>query len=74
LIVDGNLNFPGVYGFARQDVVDKYQSEAYRDSGFSVAFSTSGMATGPHELTVDLVSSDGRGYYELPPVAFSVTG
>jgi len=32
------------------------------------------MATGPHELTVDLVSSDGRGYYELPPVAFSVTG
>jgi len=47
LIVDGNLDFPGVYGFARQDVVAKYQSEAYRNSGFSVAFSTSGMTTGP---------------------------
>ena len=74
LIVDGNLDFPGVYGFARQDVVDKYHLEAYRNSGFSVAFSTSGMSVGPHQLTVDVVSSDGRGDYELPPVAFAVTG
>lgn len=72
LIVDGNLDFPGVYGIARQDLVEKYHNDAYRNSGFSVAFSTSGMAAGPHQLTISVVSSDGSGYYELPPLRFDV--
>jgi hypothetical protein len=72
VIVDGDLAFPGVYGIARQDIVDKYGLEAYRKTGLSVSFSTAGMAAGPHQLTVDVVSSAGSGYYELPPVQFSV--
>jgi hypothetical protein len=74
VVVDGSLDFPGVYGFARQDVVDKYHVEAYRNSGFSVTFSTSGLAEGPHKASVELVSSAGGGYYELLPVDFTVSG
>jgi len=72
LVVDGNLDFPGVYGLARQDVVDRYHLEAYRSSGFTVSFSTSGMSAGQHKASVDLVSSDGSGYYEVLPLQFTV--
>jgi 4-amino-4-deoxy-L-arabinose transferase-like glycosyltransferase len=72
--VDDGAAFPGVYGFPRQDIVTMFTQEAYRNSGFSVSLSTNGLAVGPHSLTIGVVSSDGSGYYALPPVDFTVIG
>ena len=70
--VDGGPDFPGVYGFPRQDVVNTYNRDQYRNSGFRVSLAMNGVAAGPHHVTIKLISGDRSGYYELKQLDFNV--
>ncbi|MEO8484538.1 MAG: hypothetical protein ABI634_20210 [Acidobacteriota bacterium] len=66
MLIDQTL-FQTIYGTDRGDVSAHFQQPAYRPSGFIGAVRTTGLAKGPHTLSLRVVSSDTGCYYETPP-------
>lgn len=64
ITIDDRINIPVMYGLERADVSDRYKNIAYRNSGFRASFASRILKGGPHSLSIKIVSSDGRGYYE----------
>jgi hypothetical protein len=52
------------YGLNRDDVAKYFNRPEYRDSGFVATMSAETLTKGEHALTVRVVSSDGKCYYE----------
>lgn len=63
LDLDGRL-FPAFYGEERQDVASSSGVPSYRYSGFERALPVSEVGAGAHELSVVVLTSDRRGYYQ----------
>jgi hypothetical protein len=69
--VDGLAFQEAVYGDDSPAAVSALGSATYARCGFDVILDTTHLATGPHQLTVRVVSSDGtRLYAPGPPVEF----
>lgn len=62
--VDETMNFQAVYGVARQDVADALGNPAYQKSGFNVTFPASKLSPGRHTITIKILTSDRKSYYE----------
>jgi hypothetical protein len=60
--------FPSTYGATRDDVAEYFQRPGYRDSGFTAGIPAGAIAKGEHALTLRVVASDGRCYYQTRPI------
>lgn len=70
--VDGIHHFQAVYGDERPDVAGRLGAAQLR-SGFDLLLPTDQLAPGRHSLTIKIVSSDGRSYFEpRQPVIFEI--
>jgi hypothetical protein len=56
--------FPGEYGLNREDVAKYFQRPAYRDTGFVASLPGDALTKGEHALSVRVVASDAKCYYE----------
>ena len=63
-VVIDRTPFPSTYGATRDDVAEYFQRPAYRDSGFTAGIPAGAIAKGEHALTLRVVASDGRCYYQ----------
>ncbi|MCA1728143.1 MAG: hypothetical protein LC751_01635 [Actinobacteria bacterium] len=61
--IDGSL-FPAFYREKRQDVADHLGVPSYRYSGFERDLPVSEIGPGAHELSVVVLTSDRREYYQ----------
>ncbi|CAA9544408.1 MAG: hypothetical protein AVDCRST_MAG88-280, partial [uncultured Thermomicrobiales bacterium] len=61
--VDGDRHFHAVYGGERADV-SRRRGAGYGRSGFVAMIPAATLPPGRHQLTVKVVTSDGRSYYE----------
>jgi len=85
--VDGSTNTPagGVdvvideapyvaqYGIVRTDVATSYKLPDYTNSGFQLILVPGKLSKGPHSVSIRVISSDRKSYYQGPVVQFSVT-
>ncbi len=63
IAIDGEL-FPAFYGArVKQKIARSLGGPAYRYSGFERAIPVSEIGAGSHELSIVVVTSDGKGYY-----------
>jgi hypothetical protein len=62
--IDGRINIPALYGLNRPDVAQALHNGRYRSSGFLASFATSVLGEGQHTLSMKIVTSDKKGYYE----------
>jgi hypothetical protein len=63
--VDGQLDFPGVYGIGRPDAALVTHDPSSTSSGFGVEISTNGLKPGIHTVTIEILDADGVHYHEL---------
>jgi hypothetical protein len=71
--VDGRPFQEAVYGDDSPQAVSTLGSERYAQSGFDAILDTTALSPGPHQLTVRVVSSDGRRLYAPgTPIVFQV--
>jgi len=71
VVVDRGL-FPSTYGLSRDDVAKSLQRPEYRDSGFVASISAETLSAGEHWLSVRVVSSDGKCYYESRSISVTI--
>lgn len=85
--VDGSTNTPagGVdvvideapyvaqYGIVRTDVAASYNRPDYTSSGFQLVLAPGKLSKGPHSVSIRIISSDRKSYYQGPVVQFSVS-
>jgi len=64
IIIDGKIDIPALYGLDRPDIADHFGKSQYRFSGFRASFATSVVGEGQHVLSLKIVTSDKKGYYE----------
>ena len=71
LTIDGHP-YNADYGGVRDDVASYFKTPAYRDSGFRLLVPAGGVAKGRHQVTVRVISHDGKTYQEGMQIAFDV--
>jgi phosphoglycerol transferase len=71
IVIDRTL-FPSIYGGSRDDVAAAYHLPAYRQSGFTTNIPAERFAKGEHWLSVRVVASDGRCFYQGPTIPVTV--
>lgn len=71
VVIDGRA-YGTTYGSPRQDVANFFKTPALIDVGFRMVLPTGSLAAGPHSVAVRVVAADGKGYFESPPIPFSV--
>lgn len=59
-------------GLNRQDVADHFKEPEYLKSGFNFSAPAEAFGKGRHQLTVRIISKDGKSYFESPPVTVNV--
>jgi len=64
--------YGATYGGKRKDVADHFNDPALAAVGFTVTLPAAALASGPHTAVVRVITADGKGYYESPPIAFAV--
>lgn len=69
--VDGKA-YGTAYGAVRQDVATYFSQPGLANVGFRVVLPTGTLSVGPHKVAVRVIAADGKGYYESPPIAFTV--
>jgi hypothetical protein len=60
------------YGSARPDVATHFSNPAYSNSGFELMVAPGQLAKGPHSVSIRVISSDKKSYYQGPVIQFSV--
>ena len=60
--------FPSVYGIDRSDVAEYLKKQVYTPSGFVVQLPPDVLSQGTHTLSIRVVASDRRCYYNGPTV------
>ncbi len=71
-VVIDRMVFPSTYGAYRNDVAEYFRRPNYRDSGFTAMIPANTLPVGEHWLSLRVVSSDGRCYYQSPSVRLTV--
>ncbi len=71
VVVDGKA-YGTAYGRARADVAQFFKAPALVNVGFRTVLPADTVAVGNHTVVVRVVSSDGQGYFDSPPIPFSV--
>ena len=71
-VVIDKTPYPSTYGATRDDVADYFQRPAYRESGFAAGIPGGAIAKGEHVLTLRVVASDGRCYYQTRGIPMNV--
>lgn len=72
--VDETINYQATYGLARPDVAAVLGNPVYTKSGFMVTFPASILTRGMHTITIKILTSDGKSYYQPDQhVAITVT-
>ncbi len=62
--IDGTTNAQATYGADRQDVATALGNPAYRLSGFTATFPANTLSPGRHTITLKILTSDGKSYYQ----------
>jgi cbb3-type cytochrome oxidase subunit 3 len=62
--IDGQIDIPAMYGGDRPDIAASLGENRYRFSGFVAFFATSVVGEGQHVLSLKIVTSDKKAYYE----------
>jgi phosphoglycerol transferase len=71
VVVDRML-FPSTYGMNRDDVADYFQRPGYREAGFTANIRADTLAKGEHTLSLRVVSSDGKCYYQSRTIPLTI--
>lgn len=71
VVVDGKA-YGAAYGAPRQDVATYFKAPALVKVGFSVTLPPGTLAPGAHNVAVRVVAADGTGFFESPPIPFTV--
>jgi hypothetical protein len=61
------------YGVVRTDVAASYNRPDYAASGFQLVLAPGKLPKGPHSVSIRIISSDKKSYYQGPVVQFSVS-
>jgi hypothetical protein len=72
VVIDGGQTVEAKYGMERGDVATALKSGGYAKSGFVATVGGGTLPAGKHELTIRIVTADGRGYY-APTQAITIT-
>ncbi|MDQ2784368.1 MAG: hypothetical protein M3Y58_05135, partial [Chloroflexota bacterium] len=57
-------NYPAMYGADRPDVATTLGNPAYTKSGFTITFPADTLPLGRHTITLKILTSDGKSYYQ----------
>ncbi|MBS0334575.1 MAG: hypothetical protein JSS35_17540 [Proteobacteria bacterium] len=71
MVVDGKA-YGTAYGAPRQDVASYFNVVGLVNVGFRTVLPAGTLSSGPHVAIVRVVATDGRGYYDSPPIPFTV--
>jgi hypothetical protein len=71
VVIDGKA-YGTAYPHARPDVGIYFKTPELAASGFRTTLPPGTVAAGTHTLRLRVVAADGGGYFESPPVAFTV--
>jgi peptidoglycan/LPS O-acetylase OafA/YrhL len=63
ITVDGKTDVPATYGMARPDVAQGFKL-GFDAIGFEAFIPPKDLGTGPHQLSLKIVSADGQRYYQ----------
>jgi hypothetical protein len=63
IVMDRGL-YPATYGLSRDDVAKYFGRPEYRGTGFVASIPSDTLTSGEHQLSLRVVSSDGRCYFE----------
>lgn len=69
--LDNGVRFPGVVGLPHPALTDGARAIP-SGAGFRVALAATGLAPGPHTITLAFEAPDGSGYFEAAPIPFEV--
>lgn len=70
-VIDG-APYSARYGTERADVAAHFNQPNYRNSGFELMVAPGQLTKGPHSVSIRVISSDKKSYYQGPVVQFSV--
>jgi len=70
-VIDG-VPYSAHYGSERTDVAAHFNQPGYRNSGFELMVAPGQLNKGPHSVSIRVISSDKKSYYQGPVVQFSV--
>lgn len=71
VVIDGKA-YAATYGGAREDVAHYFKSPSLAATGYVVTLPAGFLVNGPHKIVVRTIAADGRGYFESPPIPFTV--
>ena len=71
LVIDGKA-YGAAYGGSRPDVASYFKTPPLALTGYTVTLPAGTLPKGPHALVVRVIAADGKGYFESPPVPFTV--
>jgi len=60
------------YGSERTDVAKHFNQPNYQNSGFELTVAPGQLAKGPHSVSIRVIASDKKSYYQGPVVQFAV--
>jgi hypothetical protein len=60
------------YGIERTDVATHFNKPEYRNSGFELTIPPGQLTKGPHSVSIRVIASDRKSYYQGPVVPFAV--
>jgi hypothetical protein len=60
------------YGDTRSDVADFFKNPALRNSGFHASFPASALGSGTHPVSLRVLSSDRKTYFQTTELTVSV--
>jgi len=64
IIIDNNTRIPTIYGLDRPDVVTHLKNPNLEFSGFWATFSSSILVAGKHSVSLEIISVNGKYYYD----------
>jgi hypothetical protein len=70
-VIDGKP-YSAHYGSARTDVATHFNQPNYNNSGFELMVAPGQLTKGPHSVSIRVISSDKKSYYQGPVVQFTV--
>jgi hypothetical protein len=71
VVIDGKA-YAASYGAAREDVANYFKSPGLTATGYTVTLPAGFLVNGPHKIAVRVIAADGTGYFESPPIPFTV--
>ena len=71
LVIDG-VPYSAHYGTERTDVATHFKRPAYANSGFELRMAAGQINKGPHAVSMRVISSNRKSYYEGPVIPFTV--